>query len=304
MSEFAPDLVDLSEKDWFAALDRLADEHGYLEHLGHEHVAVLTDAGPQLLVTFETYPDIVESTDTEEPRGFHFVKEHGWSHLAIIARGDSMFRTREMYGYFDRLIDDGFFEDFDSVLFYGHHVGGYAACAYSVCAPGSQVLALRPMATLSPRVAPWDERHLASRRLDWTSRFGYAPDMIEATQRATLIYDPRVREDAMHAALFDRSNVVKLRVPSLGTDIETMLDNFGLTRTLIELAMAGVLSEGHFNRLYRKRRQSVSYLRNLDQFLIQKGRTGLSRQLCETMLVELPHRYFRRRLAQLAELDA
>ncbi|MEJ6745505.1 MAG: hypothetical protein QNK98_01850 [Yoonia sp.] len=51
------------------------------------------------------------------------------------------------------MIDDGFFEDFYNVLFYGTHGGTYAAAAYSVAAPGCTVLALRPQATLDPRIA-------------------------------------------------------------------------------------------------------------------------------------------------------
>ena len=43
----------------------------------------------------------------------------GWSHLCMVSRGDTWFRDRRVYGFFDRLIDDGFFEDFEQVIFYG-----------------------------------------------------------------------------------------------------------------------------------------------------------------------------------------
>ena len=51
-------------------------------------------------------------------------------------KGDTWFRDNRVYGYFDRLIADGFFEDFDTVIFYGAGSCGYAAAAFSVAAPG------------------------------------------------------------------------------------------------------------------------------------------------------------------------
>lgn len=304
MSEFSPDLSDLDQDEWFDALDALSEEHGHYEELGTDHVAILTDAGPRLLVTFESYPEITAGSDTDEPRGFHFVKRLGWSHLAIISRGQSFFRASEIHRYFDRLIDDGFFEDFDRVLFFGVHEAGYAASAYSVCAPGAEVLALRPFATLAPHVAIWDERYPEARRLDWTKRFGYAPDMLDAAKHATVIFDPRVKEDAMHGALFQRTNVTTLWARGAGAMIESMLDGVGVLNKLIVLAMDGGLTAKSFHALYRKRRESFPYLRSLDQMVFGKGKFALSKALCTKMMEERPHRYFNRRLAQLQELES
>ena len=113
------------------------------------------------------------------PLGAEHRAAGGWSHLCLIAEGDTWFRDPAVYAYFDRLVDDAFFEDFDHVLFYGAGMAGYAACAYSVAAPGAQVLALNPRATLDPAAGRWDDRDRAARRLDFTSRYGYAPDMLE-----------------------------------------------------------------------------------------------------------------------------
>lgn len=303
MSEFTPDLSDLDQDDWFDALDVLSEEHGSFEPLGADHVALLTDAGPRLLVTFETYPEIAATSENDEPRGFHFVKRLGWSHLAIIARGKSFFRAQEIYRYFDRLIDDGFFEDFDRVLFFGTHEAGYAACAYSVCAPGAQVLALRPFATLSPRVALWDDRFPEARRLDWTKRFGYAPNMLDAVNHAFIIYDPRVREDAMHGALFARDNVTLLWARGAGPALEGMLDGIGALNKLIVMAMDGVLNETNFAQLYRKRHENFPYMRALDRLVFGKGKVGLSKKICTKMMEERPHRFFRNRLAQIKEME-
>lgn len=154
---FETDLKGLEPTDWFAALEDLVEEHGSFSPLGADHVAAFLDAGPKLLVTFENADDVQQLSDAA-PRGFTYARRDGWSHLAIISRGESWFRDHAIYRHFDRLIDDGFFEDFEDVLFFGAQAGGYAAAAYSVAAPGCRVLALRPQATLDPATAGWDNR--------------------------------------------------------------------------------------------------------------------------------------------------
>lgn len=85
------------------------------------------DAGTNLLVTFEKAEYILKFHTDAAPRGFHYAQHEGWWHLAIISRDESWFRDPAIYRYFDSLIDDGFFTDFDNVVFHGAHGGGYAA---------------------------------------------------------------------------------------------------------------------------------------------------------------------------------
>ena len=179
----------------------------------------------------------------------------GWSSLSVMSDGQSWFRDREVYAYFDDLIDDGFFEEFDNVVFYGAGPCGYAAAAYSIAAPGARVLALQPQATLDPRVAEWDERFIRQRRLDFTSRYGYAPDMIDAAQEAFVIYDPEELEDAMHAALFTRPNVHKLRLRHAGGALQFSLRNMKILSRLIALGGTGRLTPEIFAKLARARRE-------------------------------------------------
>ena len=101
----------------------------------------------------------------------------------------------------------------------------HAACAYSVAAPGAAVLAVQPRATLDPRRAGWDLRHTGVRRSDFTSRYGYAPDMVEAARAVWLMLDPFEPLDAMHGALFHGPNIHILRTPWLGGQIAAVLDH-------------------------------------------------------------------------------
>ena len=54
------------------------------------------------------------------------------------------------------------------------------------------------------------------RRADFSSRYGYAPDMLDAAEQAYVIYDPCERLDAAHAAMFTRSNVKNSASITLG----------------------------------------------------------------------------------------
>jgi hypothetical protein len=178
-------LTGLSKRDWLQAIEDVTEEDGSFEPLGKRHFAAFIEKGATLLVTFETIQGIGALSEMAQPLGWELIKEAGWSHLCIGSDGDTWFRDGFVYGYFDRLIDDGFFDEFETVLFYGAGPCGYAAAAFSVASPGARVLAIQPQATLDPRVAEWDERFIDMRRTDFTTRYGYAPDMLDAADRAT-----------------------------------------------------------------------------------------------------------------------
>lgn len=234
---FEAEMTRLEPADWYARLEEIADDLGYFEPLGRNHCAAFLDAGTNLLVTFENAETIQKSNENAEPRGFHYAKHEGWSHLAIISSTESWFRDPAVYRYFDRLIDDGFFEDFDNVLFHGANAGGYAAAAYSVAAPGCTVLAIRPQATLDPRIAGWDTRYMDQRRNNFSDRYGYAPDIIDAVNHAYIAFDPLQRFDAIHAAMFTRSNMTPLRCKGLGNRPDSAFDAMGIHHDLMISAM-------------------------------------------------------------------
>jgi len=292
------DLSDHAPGAWRKALDAIGDELGYCASLGTEHAALFIDGGPRLLVTFESR-DSVMKRPRALPRGFDLVRKHGWSLLALISDGNTWFRDPAVYGFIDRLLDDGFFEDFDQVLFFGSGAAGYAATAFSVAAPGAQVLAIRPQATLDPDITGWDRRYITERRRDFTSRYGYGPEMIEAAGMAFLVFDPTYAPDAMHTALYGRTNVTPLRCPQTGLRIEDMLDLMDLTTPLIEQAMAGSLTGPSFALLWRARRDSPAYLRSLLKKAEVAGRTSHVIRICQHGLQTRHQSFFARRLQEI-----
>jgi hypothetical protein len=291
-----------AKQTWAAKLEKLTEDAGYFHLLGERHSALFIDEGSKLLVCFESLNDVM-STPDQLPRCYGMAKSRGWSMLCLIAEGETWFRDPAVYAFFDRQVDDSFFEDFDQVLFYGAGMGGYAACAYSVAAPGSQVLALNPRATLDPEQTRWDTRSRRASRLDFTSRYGYAPDMLEGCARATVIHDPQVTAEAMQAALFRAPYITRLSARYLGDRLETHFIAIGLLEPLIDLAMAGKLTAMSFAKLWRQRREYLPYLKAVLDIAEDRNRESHVRMICNSVVPRLRAPRFVKRLARLMDGD-
>lgn len=300
---FETSLADLSSRAWLRAVSDIVEQDGYFEQLGRKHFAAFIEKGNTLLVTFESIQGINALSETAQPLGWDMVRAAGWSHLCLGCDGDTWFREGRVYGYFDRLIDEGFFDEFDRVLFYGAGPCGYAAAAYSVAAPGARVLAIQPQATLDARLTEWDTRFVDMRRTDFTSRYGYAPDMLDAADHCFVLYDPREHLDAMHAALFTRPNVTKLRMRHMGDALQTDLLDMEQWIPLLKAAAECRLTESFFATLYRARRDYRPYLRNLLGTLEREGRITLVLALCRNVTDRIGGRMFKARLAKYSSED-
>ncbi|MHA6264045.1 phosphoadenosine phosphosulfate reductase [Arenibacterium sp. CAU 1754] len=289
-------MTGLETVQWKSRLVSLARKYGDYRPLGSRHFSTFIKQGKTLLVTFETVQGIRSLSETAQPFGFDMVKSEGWSHLCLISQGDTWFRDPRVYAYFDELIDNEFFEDFDQVLFYGAGPCGYAAAAFSVSAPGATVVAVQPQATLDPRMTEWDPRFVEMRRTSFTDRFGYAPDMLDGAQRAFVLYDPSEELDAMHSALFARSNVTRFRMRNMGGALQTRLLEMDILYEILKLANSGRLSERAFSNLYRARRDNNSYLRALMGRLDKDDRPYLNTLLCRNVTRRHEAAKFRRKL--------
>lgn len=284
--------------DWMAPMDAIADEDGYLERLGAKHWAFFAEDSPVMLVTFEQ-ADAIRARESKLPEAYAMAKAHGWSLLTIIADGETWWRDRAVWGYFDRLVDDAFFDDFDKVMFYGAGMAGYAACAFSVAAPGCRVLAISPRATMNPEIAGWDRRHMAARRLDFTSRYGFAPDMTEGAAQVWLVLDPMAPADAMHAALFRAPWVTRLHARRSGEGTAHALRTAGVLDSVIEDAMAGTLGVSVFARHWRARRSYGPYLKTLLAAVASAKRPELEKRICRSVTRRMKAPRFAARLAEL-----
>ncbi|SMX34273.1 hypothetical protein [Actibacterium lipolyticum] len=284
--------------EWYSKLEELGISGGTFERLGNKHSALFLEDMPTLLVSFESAERVRDRADGL-PLCRTLAEEAGWSQLSIMAEGPTWFRDPAIYEYFDRLTDDGFFDNFDKIVFFGEGMCGYAAAAFSVAAPGATVIALSPQATLDPRTTGWDTRFSSHRRLTFTDRYAYAPDMLDAAEKAFVLYDPQIWQDAAHAALFTRTNVSKLRCRYLGDEIARELEKMGVLSELIDAACEGFLDEKIFHRLFRARRTNAQYLSNLLNALDQAERKKLAAFLCVNVVERTHDPVFEKRLTEL-----
>src|SRR6056297_2563397 len=291
--------TDLSGQDWQGWLDRAeaaVGDDGYMQPLGADHAALFCERKPVLLVTFESFDRLEDISDAGQPFGWTMRDALGWSHLCLLCRGDTWFRDARVYGYFDRLIDDGFFDEFEQVIFYGAGAFGYAAAAFSVAAPGARVVALRPQATLDPRISEWDDRYAEMRRVAFDDRYGYAPDMLDAAEHAFVLYDPEIKLDAMHSALFTRSNVTRFRLRFMGTRLQQSLLGMDVLLRILAQVSAGRLTRRSLAQMMRARRTHVPYLKRVLARLEHEKRLFLVALWCRRIMRETPGPRFRRAL--------
>lgn len=291
--------LGLSTEEWLDRVEDIALENGDFEPLGPDHSAILIEGNENLLVTFELVDSVRDQVNQDVPLGWQLRNGHGWTQLTILATRETWFRHRAVYQYFDRLIDEGFFDDFENVTFYGQGSAGYAAASFSVAAPGATVIALSPQATLDPRIAEWDHRFMSARRTDFTSRYGFAPQMVEAASRAIVLYDPAESDDAMHASLFYSDNVSRIRCRHFDGNIEHFLRRMEVLPGLITLAMRGRLRDKIIYRALRERRNYLPYLRRLLGVVDKMERPYLTGLLCRSVVSRINAPRFHRRLAQV-----
>ena len=296
---------DLTDTQWLCELEEIGEELGYFSPLGDYHAAVFADRSQDVLfVAFETLPGVRMNSETGMPLAFDVCERRNWSHLTLLAMKDTWFRDRQIYAFIDRMVDTGFFEEFEEVVFYGAGMCGYAAAAFSVAAPGATVIAASPQATLTRNMTEWDERFPDMRKIDFTSRYGYAPDMLEAADAAYILYDPDEVEDAMHATLFRGPNIHRYRYRrGRSGAIDSDLRAMGLVSSLSEAAVSGILTPVQLARKMRARRRHIPYLRALLARVMREDRPYLTALLCRAIVADRPmprfHAYLEKAEAQL-----
>jgi hypothetical protein len=244
----------------FAPLGAFAGEGGWLRELGPDHAALFRDGNGTLLVEFDELPRMARR-GTARPWSHGLGGRKGWATLTLASQGRTFFRDAAVTAFFDELVDEAWFDDYDQVIFVGGGAAGYAAAAYSVAAPGAVVFLAAPLATLDRDVVPWEHRFRFDRARAFGPRYGYAPDMIGAAERVYIVTDPLHRADAAHAALFRAPHVARLPAPGAGAEPREALDAMGILARLVAGAASGALTPLRFAELWRARREDEGWLR-------------------------------------------
>ncbi|WP_298431185.1 phosphoadenosine phosphosulfate reductase [uncultured Jannaschia sp.] len=265
------------------ALDASAGAGGFLRDVGESHLALMRRSGPNLLVSFEDL-DAVRSSPGGLPWSAGPARKRNYSTLTIMADGRTWFRDRKLFDFFDELTDDGFFDEFDTVVFAGGGIGAYAAGAFSVASPGALVFLAQPYATLDRDVTPWEHRFRSSRAMSFGPRYGNAADLIDAAAKVFVVTDPTRATDAMHASLFRGDHVIRLPAAHAGGDIWGALARIGILDRLVAMAGNDALDTNGFAELWRRRRNDADYLAGLMRKLDRTDRPWLQALLAGHIL--------------------
>lgn len=274
--------AEITQDEWQSNLAEIGKKEGFFERLGDQHSALFVDRGDTLIVSFENLDHVYEGE--RMPWGYGFVESRGWSMLGMMAHDWTWYRDDAVYDFFDRLSDDGFFDRFERVVFYGASMGGYAACVFSAAAPGATVVAISPQATLSRDTASWETRYRKAWRRDFTGRYAYAPDMVEAAEKVHIFYDPLMGLDAMHAALFRGENIAKYSCRFMGHRIASLWLLIGALKPVVAGCVDGTMTPAQFYSLVRKRRELPRYQRETLERLQSRNRPDLVAYYCQAIL--------------------
>ncbi len=288
-----------NEESRDAWLDRLAAiprRQGFFQPLGAQHSALFVKRGNTLIVSFENLHHIYRHGEDRLPWGLGKTRAGDMSVLGLMAHDWTWYRDEAVFDFFDRLKSDGFFDQFDRILFYGASMGAYAACAFSGAAPGSTVICVSPQATLDRDIAPWETRFRQAWRRDFTRPHGYAPEMITGAENVYLFYDPTAQLDSMHAVLFQGNNLTKFKCRFMGQQITSFWESMQVVNPIVNKCLQASLTPSGYYRMMRKRHDSSRYQKEILIRLRDQQRHELLVRYCNAILARRRAPAFRREL--------
>ncbi len=299
---FTPTPPVASEEDagWGEIARDLAGKDGFYRAgtAGHSFL-YMPRSKKTLVVTFDNLDIAMNKREDRRPWGFSFIEKQGWSMLGVLAGGWTWYREPWVAQEFDRLAAEGFFGQFERVVFYGASMGGYAAAAFSAACPGADVVVISPQSTLDKTIVPWESRYKVAWDRDFSGKYGDAAQAIAPARRVSILYDPYEPLDSGHVARFTGANVVKLRTPLLGHRLGSSLHQMGILTPIILGALDGTLTEASFYQRLRARRDFPRYQRELFKRAVDRGHVTLAKAMGKLILKQGDNRAIRLEMAKL-----
>jgi pimeloyl-ACP methyl ester carboxylesterase len=230
-----------------------------------------------LVVTF----DNMKSRETPSPAypwGYDFLAKQDYSHLGIVMRRrNDWFRHKDLANFFDMLRDDGFFDTFDNVVFYGSSMGGYGALAYASASPGARVVTFSPQTSLDPAHVPFESRYRNGfARGDWSGPYLDGAFEARTASQVIVFYDPYEGIDRSHVLRLEaNTRLNRMKMPFAGHDTMRRLVMQEILPEICFLALEGKLTAKCFNNKLRASRGVQAVARKSLNRAIEKGHPQL-----------------------------
>ncbi|WP_299407286.1 hypothetical protein [uncultured Roseobacter sp.] len=240
-----------------------------------------------LLVTFDNLASIDERpTDGPwKPWLADRAQALDFSILGMQSHQKDWYRTPEPAEQIKTLQRHGFFDQFRNILFVGASMGGFAALCFASLVPEARVLAFSPQSTLNREIAPFERRYpWPHRKFDWeTPAYLDAAEHVGAIDGGHVFYDPRVREDALHAQRLEAPALQQVRIPFADhTLIRTIAKCGALEQLIKQLAETGTLDTAFWTKM-RARRADPLWAKLFLRAAAARGDGPLARRACDMM---------------------
>jgi pimeloyl-ACP methyl ester carboxylesterase len=255
----------------------VAMKRGFVKAMTRHTALFYQRSNRTLVVTF----DNMKSRETPSPAypwGYDFLAKQDYSHLGIVMRRrNDWFRHKDLANFFDTLRDDGFFNAFKHVVFYGSSMGGYGALAYASASPGARVVAFSPQTSLDPAHARFETRYRNGfARGDWSGPYLDGAYEARTANSVTVFYDPYERIDCSHVSRLEvNTQLNRMKMPFAGHDTMRRLAMQEILPEICLLALEGKLTAKDFNIMLRAHRGVQAVARKSLNLAIDKGHPKL-----------------------------
>ncbi len=239
----------------------------------------------QLVVSFDNLAT-VEDPYPRPPWLWPRLQAEGYAVLGVQTFAKDWYRNPDAVPLVQGLAATGFFQRFDSVVFIGASMGGFAAINLASLVPGALVIAFSPQSTMSTAIAPFEQRFgWAVRKGDWTTpALLDARDAVPELSRIVLLYDGRVPEDLAHAQRLTAPNVQLLRIDhSTHEAIRVILKCGALQPLLAEVMQTGQAGPAFWQAM-RARRTVRKWARAMMEAVVADGRPARIRATATVLL--------------------
>lgn len=283
---------------WGDAMDDcLANwDAGFVEYLNMDDFAIVIERGSKLLVVFEFVDDIVGRSRDRLPTGWELAEENGWSYLCFAINKTTENYTKDVFGYFEELTEDGLFSRHTRAALYGAQELSSLACMFSAYIQHASVIAVDP---------PQDLVTVTAGTNDSAKGQGVAgipsqglQEALKVIEQLVLVMDPcqyHPRHDPQRSGNTCFVLNCRLMAPSTATFIRQL----GLHTAVIEEAMSEQPAFQNLNAKLRKRRDFRPYLRHLLRKNQRSNRTLFERIICQNVTNRMHAPFFEKRLKQL-----
>ncbi|MFT4013675.1 MAG: hypothetical protein QM682_09775 [Paracoccus sp. (in: a-proteobacteria)] len=155
----------------------------------------------ELVISFEAADPLI---DRKNPlrKGFgeEFLLRKGYAVLSVLTATPNWFRPPAILDAFKRKEVRAFMARFPVVHGYGSSMGGFGALTFAELLGISNIVALQPISTLAPDLAPWEDRFDHGRdNYDWDGAYRDGALGITGVRSIYALYDP-ASPDAPHVA--------------------------------------------------------------------------------------------------------